>query len=99
VAPFVDVPVTSARAGCRKPHPAIYESILAALAVEASETIFVGDSWDPDVLGPIRAGMTSVHVCRDHTRPVPELVTGAYRVSALDQLFGLGMFALERETR
>src|ERR1039458_1082014 len=29
VAPLVDVPVTSARAGFRKPHPAIYESIPA----------------------------------------------------------------------
>jgi putative hydrolase of the HAD superfamily len=99
VAPFVDVPITSARAGWRKPHPAIYESVLAALAVEASETIFVGDSWEPDVLGPIRAGMTSVHVCRDRTRTVPELVSGAYRVGDLGQLFGLEMFALEGETR
>jgi putative hydrolase of the HAD superfamily len=99
VAPLVDVPVTSARAGCRKPHPAIYESVLAALAVEASETIFVGDSWEPDVLGPIRAGMTSVHVWRDQTRPAPELVSGAYRVSGLDQLFGLEAFALERDAR
>jgi putative hydrolase of the HAD superfamily len=93
VAPFVDVPVTSARAGCRKPHPAIYESTLSALGVTPAETIFVGDSWEPDVLGPIKAGMTSVHICRDDTRSQPELVAGAYRVTGLDQLFQLDLFA------
>jgi putative hydrolase of the HAD superfamily len=92
VAPLVDVRVTSARAGFRKPHPAIYESILAGLDVAPSETVFVGDSWEPDVLGPIRMGMTSVHICRDPTRSWPELLPGAHRVSALDQLFDLDLF-------
>jgi len=94
VAPFVDVPVTSARAGWRKPHPAIYEFMVSALDVAPSETVFVGDSWEPDVLGPISAGMTSVHVCRDLTRSLPELVAGSRRVTGLDQLFQLEVFAV-----
>jgi putative hydrolase of the HAD superfamily len=97
VAPFVDVPVTSARAGCRKPHPAIYEIMVSALDVAPSQTVFVGDSWEPDVLGPIRAGMASVHVCRDPTRSQPELVSGAQRVSSLGQLFQLEAFAIGSE--
>jgi putative hydrolase of the HAD superfamily len=54
VAPLIDVAVTSARAGYRKPHAAIYESILTALGVPAPDALFVGDSWRPDVLGPIQ---------------------------------------------
>ena len=57
---LVDVGVTSARVGYRKPHPAIYRSILTALGVAATEAVFVGDSWEPDVLGPIGVGMRSV---------------------------------------
>ncbi len=64
VAPLIDHAVTSARVGYRKPHRAMYESILTALHVTAPEAIFVGDSWTPDVLGPIDAGMRSVHVDR-----------------------------------
>ena len=92
VAPLVDVPITSARAGFRKPHPAIYEAILTGLDVDPSETVFVGDSWEPDVLGPIGMGMTSVHICRDLTRSWPELLPRAHRVSRLDQLFDLDLF-------
>jgi putative hydrolase of the HAD superfamily len=65
---LVDSSVTSARAGSRKPHPAIYAHSVGALGVEAGETVFVGDSWGPDVEGPLRAGMTAVHVWRTDER-------------------------------
>lgn len=84
MAPLIDVAVTSARAGFRKPHAAIYGSILKALGVEARDAIFVGDSWKPDVLGPISAGMRSVHVDRSEgTGSAPELVAGASRIGDL----------------
>jgi len=86
---LVDVAVTSARVGYRKPHAAMYESILGALGVAAPEAIFVGDSWEPDVLGPIGAGMRSVHVDRARrgsAGSLPPLVAGVTRV---DDLRGL----------
>lgn len=92
VAPYVDVPVTSAQAGYRKPHPAIYETTLKALGIPATEAVFIGDSWQPDVVGPISVGMTSVHVCRDPLGAAPELVRGAFRVTSLEQLFDLAVF-------
>ena len=61
---LVDAGVTSARAGSRKPHPDIYDVSVAALGVETAEVVFVGDSWEPDVRGPRRVGMTAVHVWR-----------------------------------
>jgi putative hydrolase of the HAD superfamily len=93
VAPLIDVAVTSARVGYRKPHGAMYESILAALNVTAPEAIFVGDSWAPDVLGPIDAGMRSVHVWRSTaTDGPPALVPGASRITDLRPLLEAGYF-------
>jgi putative hydrolase of the HAD superfamily len=60
----------------------------------AAEAIFVGDSWEPDVLGPIAAGMRSVHVDRDQgvkAGSPPPLVAGAIRVSDLRPLLHTGI--------
>ena len=32
------------------------------------DVVFVGDSWEPDVRGPRRMGMTAVHVWREEER-------------------------------
>jgi putative hydrolase of the HAD superfamily len=61
----VDVVVSSAWAGARKPHPRIFEQTLAKLAVPPAEVLFVGDTWGPDVVGPQAMGMTSVYLRRD----------------------------------
>jgi putative hydrolase of the HAD superfamily len=84
---LLDVVVTSARAGARKPHPRIYDEALRAAGLEKRDAVFVGDSWDCDVAGPLAAGLpTALHVWRDvdhghdHERPAPpELVPGAHR--------------------
>ena len=55
---LVDSSVTSARAGARKPHPNIYRTSVESLGVLTSDVVFVGDSWEPDVRGPRRLGMT-----------------------------------------
>ncbi|HRC07023.1 MAG TPA: HAD family hydrolase [Miltoncostaeales bacterium] len=82
---LVDLALTSAQIGARKDHPLIYDRTLAALNADAATTVFVGDSWAPDVLGPIRAGMRAVHVVRDD-RPAPELPAGAVRVRDLTEM-------------
>jgi putative hydrolase of the HAD superfamily len=94
VGALIDVAVTSARIGYRKPHGAMYESILGSLRVAAPEAIFVGDSWEPDVVGPIAAGMRSVHVDRaqgEKAGSLPPLVAGAIRVSDLRDLLHTGI--------
>jgi putative hydrolase of the HAD superfamily len=103
VAPLIDAAVTSARVGYRKPHTAMYDAILTALGVTASEALFVGDSWKPDVLGPIEAGIRTVHVWRGGgTDGLPALVPGASRVDDLHQLLDDGFLddrVLEDGTR
>jgi putative hydrolase of the HAD superfamily len=89
---LVDVAVTSARAGARKPHPSIYDLCVGALGADVSGTVFVGDSWAPDVVGPHQAGMTAVHVWRagEHPGPPPyELAAGMHRIGDLSELLPL----------
>jgi putative hydrolase of the HAD superfamily len=89
VAALVDVAVTSARAGYRKPHSGIYQVILDQLEVSASEAIFVGDSWEPDVTGPLGFGIAAVHIARQPSASAPELVTGSCRINTLEELLEL----------
>lgn len=60
----VDVVVSSAWAGARKPHPRIFGETLAKLGAQAGEVLFVGDTWGPDVVGPQALGMRSVYLRR-----------------------------------
>jgi putative hydrolase of the HAD superfamily len=60
----LDVLVSSAWAGARKPHPRIFEDTLAKVGAEADETVFVGDTWGPDVVGPRALGMQPVYLDR-----------------------------------
>jgi putative hydrolase of the HAD superfamily len=77
---LVDVVVTSAQAGARKPHPRIFRHTLERCGVEAGEALFVGDTYSADVEGPLAAGMRVVHVWREdvHGDP-PDLPEGAIR--------------------
>jgi putative hydrolase of the HAD superfamily len=62
---LVDVQVSSAWAGARKPHPRIFRTTLEKVDVPATEALFVGDSWGPDVEGPRAVAMTPVYLTRD----------------------------------
>ena len=61
--------VSSAWAGARKPHPRIFEHTLTKLGVPATETMFVGDTWGPDVVGPRSVGMTALYLRREDRWP------------------------------
>ena len=88
-----DVVVTSAQAGARKPHPRIYQLTLERCGLAAGDAVFVGDTWLPDVEGPLAAGLRPVHVCRGPEGPEraadtdaesqPPLVDGVVRVGDL----------------
>ena len=61
----VDIFVTSAQAGWRKPHPRIYQSTLDLAGFDAGEAVFVGDSIRTDFLGPRSAGIRPVLLASD----------------------------------
>jgi putative hydrolase of the HAD superfamily len=60
----VDAMVSSAWIGARKPHPRIFDASLAEAGTNPAETLFVGDTWGPDVEGPLAAGMTPLYLRR-----------------------------------
>ena len=70
----VDVIVSSAWVGARKPHPRMYAATLDALDADPATTLFVGDTWSCDVDGPRAAGLRPLYLRRphfgtDHTAP------------------------------
>ena len=86
----VDVVVTSARAGARKPHPRIFAHTLERCGVDPGQALFVGDTFFPDVEGPVSYGMRAVHVRRDGSAgQPPSLPEGAWRAADLRTVLDL----------
>jgi putative hydrolase of the HAD superfamily len=86
----VDVVVSSAWVGARKPHTRIYRHTLDALGVDPERALFVGDTWNCDVDGPIAHGLRPVYVRRAHREP--DITAPAYRpadVLTLPDLSGI----------
>ena len=61
----IDALVSSAWVGARKPHPRIFDAALSEARVTAAEAVFVGDTWGPDVEGPLTAGIRPLYLQRD----------------------------------
>ena len=61
----VDLLVSSAWAGARKPHPRIFRHTLSLLGLAAADVVFVGDTWGPDVEGPRTVEMCAFYLERD----------------------------------
>jgi putative hydrolase of the HAD superfamily len=57
--------VDSADVGCSKPDAAIFRAALDELGKEASETVFVGDSFERDMAGARGVGMRHVLLAGD----------------------------------
>jgi putative hydrolase of the HAD superfamily len=64
LAGLFDKIVVSGAVNKRKPDPEIFLSILKALDVSASETVFVGDTVEDDIEGPKAVGMKTVYIER-----------------------------------
>ncbi|MGW1372937.1 HAD family hydrolase [Streptomyces sp. NPDC002446] len=88
----VDVAVTSARAGARKPHPRIYRVVLERCGLRPEQALFVGDMWRTDVAGPLAAGMRAAHLWRPDRAVegvAPPVPAGATRIASLSALTDL----------
>lgn len=85
IAEAFDAVVTSVEVGYRKPRPEIFTAALAALGAEASDAVFVGDSYDPDFVGPTRLGMDAYLVVGDR-RDVPADVPASRRLASVVDL-------------
>jgi putative hydrolase of the HAD superfamily len=71
----VDVIVSSAWVGARKPHRRMYDAVLDKIDVSPADALFVGDTWSCDVEGPRAAGLVPLYLRRTHLgidRTAPE---------------------------
>ena len=57
VADLVDAVVVSEEFGVNKPHPAIFNRALGLIGASPSETLFVGDNQEADIVGAGEVGM------------------------------------------
>jgi putative hydrolase of the HAD superfamily len=66
---YFDIVICSAIVGYRKPHPGIFDALLAELErvhpnLQRSRIAFVGDDWNADVEGAASIGLVPIHLAR-----------------------------------
>ena len=64
LSPHVGAVITSARVGYRKPHPRIFEAALETAQAVPEGSLFIGDSFEPDIRGPAEQGFQTLLVDR-----------------------------------
>jgi putative hydrolase of the HAD superfamily len=85
--PFFDVILISGDLGWRKPHPYVFQQLIAALEVPQEQILFVGDDLEPDIRGAHAAGLQPVwmtYVRENHAPPFPGSVTPDVEVPDFD---------------
>lgn len=58
--PFFDAVLISGEVGYRKPHPTVFERLLAELEVAPEELLFIGDNVSDDIAGARKVGIRPV---------------------------------------
>ncbi|MGG1664227.1 HAD family hydrolase [Brevibacillus sp. NRS-1366] len=74
--------------GYHKPDPRIYSTVVEQLGVQSKQVLFVGDTWEADVAGPMDAGFSAVWINPRGKKPTSEHVPLAV-IERLDQLLPL----------
>lgn len=69
VSSYLDVIITSAAAGIRKPNPRIFQAALAHWSVPPARAAMVGDTLGADILGAQNAGLFSIWLTRRADTP------------------------------
>jgi putative hydrolase of the HAD superfamily len=68
LASLFEVVVSSSTLGYRKPDPRMFEQALSAMRLARGEVVYVGDSWERDIVGAQNAGIQGIWVCRSGDR-------------------------------
>jgi HAD superfamily hydrolase (TIGR01662 family) len=72
--PFLELVLTSAAVGRRKPDPSIFRAALAHFGAEAGESVMIGNEYEADIVGANAVGMHTIWITR--RIPVPPAVGG-----------------------
>jgi putative hydrolase of the HAD superfamily len=75
LADFFPTIVVSSRYGYRKPDPRLFGHALERIGVTREEAIYVGNSWDRDIVGARNAGIRPVLIARNgNSRPGSDVI-------------------------
>lgn len=85
-APFLKAIVDSRRVGVSKPDPEIFALAASRIAASAADTLFVGDSFDRDVVPAKRAGMQTAWLQPDADLEPPDPTFVDFRLNRLADL-------------
>jgi putative hydrolase of the HAD superfamily len=80
---YLDVLVTSDLVGVEKPAAPIFLAALTKTRMEASNSIYIGDQYQSDILGALNAGMQAVLVDR---YDINSDITGCPRIRSLEKI-------------
>ncbi len=69
---FFELVWASAYAGSNKPHPEIFHQSLEQMSLSPERALYVGDSYEHDVIGARNAGLDVVLLDRDGALGVPD---------------------------
>ena len=98
-APYLEVLVSSAAAGIRKPNPRIFQSVLEIMNLKPQQAVMVGDSLGADILGAHNTGIFSVWITRRADTPAnhahSETIKPEAQIVSLNELPDL-LAALEK---
>lgn len=78
---YLELSLCAGETGAMKPSPVPFIAVLQRLSVCASRTVFVGDSYENDVVGSKRCGMHSVFLVRPIDESLPVNTTGTTTTS------------------
>ena len=84
--------IVSGEHGCAKPDPRIFRAALTALRVSPGEALYVGDTWENDVIGGLGAGLDVAWFNPDGAERPTELPPSRgtlYEVTRLEELLAL----------
>jgi HAD superfamily hydrolase (TIGR01509 family) len=91
IAPLLSTVIDSGRVGVSKPDPAIFALALKQLGSSAANVMYVGDSFEKDIVGARAAGLRTAWLVGAGERPCaqPDLVDVRLRsLAELDTLIG-----------
>lgn len=81
LANLVDTVIVSNEVGSRKPDQAIFEEAKKRLPAETF--VYVGDTYDEDIVPVLEAGFTTVYVGEDHQPDAPVAARGTEELAEL----------------
>ncbi len=89
LAPYFDEILVAGDVGIYKPEPEVFEIILSRLDAAPSRALYVGDSYQMDVVGAKRAGLFSVWLRREESAESLNSIRPDAEIEELSHLEGI----------